>query len=117
MPPAYEGLFRSTESVRHDVYINCNIFDLLSLVFLRVLQRTQRESEQETEGIACCLQGQGKRTRARSIGYNDQAGSVSRACALHATLLLADQQPEPIPSRLLGIIIKLSISRCFYHVV
>jgi hypothetical protein len=32
-------------------------------------------------------------------------------------LLLADQQPEPIPSRLLGIIIKLSISRCFYRVI
>ena len=85
-------------------------------MFLHVLTAdVQRIPEQETEGIACCLQGQGKRSGARTIGYNDQAGSVSRACALHATLLLADQQPEPIPSRLLGIVIKLSISRCFYR--
>jgi hypothetical protein len=90
--------------------INWNIFVLLSLVsFICFVGRRRDPMQEEIQGRqalrVACLQGQWQRK-----------GSVSRACVLHAALLLAGEQPEPIPSRLLGTVIKLSISRRFCFV-
>jgi len=85
VPPSVWGLFRCTESVRHDVYINCNIFDLLSLVFLRVLQRTHRESLNKKQKVSRAAY------RARASAFERAPSDITtrrEVCQGHAHCML-----------------------------